>query len=61
LNAVTFFGLDTLSEELEEPFGLSTNDIPLMAISRSIEINLLEALGETSMPPAITAKDGCLQ
>lgn len=59
--AYTFFGLDALSEELEEPFGLSTNDLPLMAISRSIEIDLLEALGETSLPPAITAKDGCLQ
>lgn len=59
--AYTFFGLDALSEELEEPFGLSTNDLPLMAISRSIEINLLEALEETSLPPSITAKDGFLQ
>ena len=59
--AYTFFGLDALSEELEQPFGLAANHLPLSALSRTIEINLLEALGETDLPPAIIAKDGCLQ
>ncbi|MBP2280518.1 putative membrane protein [Psychrobacter sp. PL15] len=59
--AYTFFGLDALSEELEEPFGLAANHLPLTALSRTIEINLLEALGETDLPPAIVSKEGWLQ
>ena len=59
--AYTFFGLDALSEELEEPFGLAANQLPLTALSRTIEINLLESLGETELPPNITAENGYLQ
>ncbi len=51
--AYTFFGLDALSEELEEPFGLSANDLALTAMSRATEINLLEILGETDLPEPI--------
>jgi ion channel-forming bestrophin family protein len=49
--AYTFFGLDRLSEELEEPFGEAPNDLPLLAMSRTAEINLLEALGEPQPEP----------
>jgi len=59
--AYTFFGLDALSEELESPFGLAANNLPLSALSRTIEINLLEALGETDLPPDIKSKNGYLQ
>jgi len=59
--AYAFFGLDALSEELEEPFGLSTNELPLMAMSRAIEISLLGVLEEAELPPAITPQNGCLQ
>ncbi|MCD1279249.1 MAG: hypothetical protein J7J29_02750 [Psychrobacter sp.] len=58
--AYTFFGLDALSEELEEPFGLAANKLPLTALSRTIEINLLEALGETDIPPDIAPINGYL-
>ena len=58
--AYTFFGLDTLSEELEEPFGLAANQLPLTALSRTIEINLREALGETNLPTDIMSIDGYL-
>ena len=58
--AYTFFGLDRLSEELEEPFGLAANQLPLIALSRTIEINLLEALGETDIPPDIAPVNGYL-
>lgn len=44
--AYTFFGLDALGDEIEEPFGTSPNDLPLEAICRSIEINLREAIGD---------------
>lgn len=59
--AYTFFGLDALSEELEEPFGFAANQLPLTALSRTIEINLREALGETDIPPDITPINGYLQ
>lgn len=48
--AYAFFGLDALGDELEEPFGLLPNDLPLDAMVRIIEIDLLEAVGETDLP-----------
>lgn len=48
--AYAFFGLDALSEELAEPFTESANSLPLSAMSRTIEINLLEAMGEKKLP-----------
>jgi putative membrane protein len=44
--AYTFFGLDALGDEIEEPFGDSPNDLALTAICRNIEINMRDALGE---------------
>jgi putative membrane protein len=58
--AYTFFGLDALGDEIEEPFGTEPNDLPLDAICRSIEIQMLEALGETDLPPALEPVDYCL-
>ena len=50
LVAYTFFGLDALGDELEEPFGTLPNDLPIGAIADTIEINLREAMGETNLP-----------
>jgi len=50
----TFFALDALAEEIEEPFGEEPNDLPLDALSRTIEITLREMLGETDLPPPLT-------
>jgi len=49
--AYTFFGLDALGDEIEEPFGIDANDLPLDAICRAIEIDLREALQEPHLPP----------
>ncbi|MDL4005419.1 bestrophin family ion channel [Proteus mirabilis] len=38
----TFLSWDSLAEELEDPFGVSANDLPLNAICNTIERNLLE-------------------
>ncbi len=51
LVAYTFFGLDALGDELEEPFGLRANNLPLSALARTIEIVLREGLGEADVPP----------
>lgn len=60
LVSYTFFGLDTLGDEIEEPFGTQPNDLPLTAISRTIEIDLREALGEKDLPEPVAPKDYCL-
>jgi putative membrane protein len=48
-----FFGLDIIGEEVEEPFGTETHHLPLYAISRTIEINLLQLLGESKLPTPV--------
>ena len=53
--AYTFFGLDALGDEIEEPFGLESNDLPLDTLCRAIEVNLRESLGEKDLPPPIQA------
>jgi putative membrane protein len=47
----TYFGLDSLSEELEDPFGTEANDLPLDSLCRICEISVLQALGEQAPAP----------
>jgi putative membrane protein len=58
--AYTFFGLDALGDEIEEPFGVEPNDLPLDAICRAIEIDLRSALHDKHVPPPLTAVNYCL-
>jgi putative membrane protein len=51
--AYTFFGLDALGDELEEPFRASDNGLPLEALCRTIEIDLRTALGDRDLPPPL--------
>jgi putative membrane protein len=51
--AYTFFGLDALGDEIEDPFGLADNHLPLDALCRDLEIDLLQAIGETDLPPRL--------
>lgn len=55
--AYTFFGLDALGDELEDPFGDQANDLPLDAMCRGIEIELRLALGDPAPPPALEPVD----
>ena len=54
--AYSFFGLDALSEELEDPFGTEANDLALDRMCRICEISVFEALGEKA-PPALKEVD----
>ena len=54
-----FLGLDAIGDELEQPFGMDINDLPLKGISRTIERNLRERLGE-KMPPPLAPERGVL-
>jgi putative membrane protein len=49
--AYTFFGLDVLADDLEQPFGDRPNNLPIAALAEVIEIDLRAALGETELPP----------
>jgi putative membrane protein len=59
--AYTFFGLDALGSEIEEPFGTEPNHLPLDALCRTIEIDLLRALDAPEIPLPLAAQDGVLR
>ena len=44
----------------ENPFQGMANDIPMLSLCRTIEIDLREMLGETDLPPGIKARNGVL-
>lgn len=54
--AYTFFGLDALGDELAAPFGTGQNALPLAAIVRTIEINVLEQLGSEKLPEPLAPR-----
>ena len=54
LVSYAFLALDAIGQEIENPFDGDPNDLPLNQISRNIEINLRQRLGESKLPPAIT-------
>lgn len=59
--AYTFFGLDAIGDEIEEPFGTTANDLPLEALSYGIEISVREAIGDTELPGMPEPVAYCLQ
>jgi ion channel-forming bestrophin family protein len=48
-----FLALDKIGRDLEDPFDNTVHDIPLTSITRTIEINLRQMLGETELPQPI--------
>ena len=60
--AYTFFALEALGAEIEEPFGTQPNDLALDAMSRTIESTLREMLGEPQpVVPAAAGPVGYIQ
>jgi len=53
----TFFGLDAIADELEDPFGRDENDLPTDALVRTIERDILAELGVTDLPPVLKPVD----
>ena len=49
----TFFGLDEIGDDLEDPFGFDENDLPCNAILRTLEREVLAALGAADLPPPL--------
>jgi ion channel-forming bestrophin family protein len=60
LVAYTFFALEALGSEIEEPFGDSPNDLALDAICWTIETSLREAVGDRDWPPQPEPRDHVL-
>jgi putative membrane protein len=60
LVGVIFLALDRIGRDLELPFENDVNDVPLHAISRTIEINLKQQLGDARLPDAIQPVNGVL-
>lgn len=54
-----FFGLDAIGDEVEEPFGMDMNDLPLSSFSRMLEIEARKRLGDP-MPRPIVPVDRVL-
>lgn len=54
LVCTSFLMISETGRVLEDPFTLFWNALPLGSLSRMIEINLRDALGERDLPPPIT-------
>jgi len=55
-----FLVLEQIGESTENPFEGNANDIPITQISRNIEIDLREILGETELPPALQPENNII-
>jgi ion channel-forming bestrophin family protein len=55
-----FLALDKIGRNLEDPFDDTVHDIPLTSITRTIEINLRQMLGETNLPAPLVPVDDVL-
>ncbi|MFK7950717.1 MAG: bestrophin family protein [Saprospiraceae bacterium] len=60
LVAWVYLVMELIGDYSENPFEGMGNDIPMLALSRVIEIDLREMLGETNLPPNIEVKNGVL-
>lgn len=48
-----YTSLEQVGESTENPFEGSANDVPISQMSRAVEIDIKEMLGETNLPPAL--------
>jgi len=55
-----YTSLEQVGESTENPFEGSANDVPISQISRTIEIDLREMLGETELPPLLQPKNNII-
>lgn len=55
-----YTSLEQVGESTENPFEGSANDVPISQMSRTIEIDLREMLGETDLPAALQPKNNII-
>jgi len=52
--------MEIIGDYSENPFQGMANDIPMLSLCRTIEIDLRQMLGETDLPPVIKSNEGIL-
>lgn len=55
-----YTSLEVVGESTENPFEGNANDVPISQMSRTIEIDMREMLGETDLPPALQPKNNII-
>lgn len=60
LVAWVYIMMELVGDYSENPFEGLGNDIPMLALCRTIEIDLMEMMGETNIPAPIKSKNGVL-
>ena len=55
-----YTSLEQVGESTENPFEGSANDVPISQLSRTIEIDLREMLGEKDLPKPLTPKNNII-
>ncbi len=55
-----FLALDRIGQDLQDPFEGGVHDVPMSAITRTIEIDLLQATGAGPVPKPVVAVEGVL-
>ncbi|MBB6502266.1 bestrophin family protein [Pedobacter cryoconitis] len=55
-----YTSLEQVGESTENPFEGSANDVPISQMSRTIEIDLREMIGETDLPPALQPRNNII-
>jgi ion channel-forming bestrophin family protein len=53
-----FIALDTVGRDVEDPFEYTVHDTPMSTLTRNIEINLRQNLGEETLPTEVRPVEG---
>lgn len=53
-----YTSLEQVGESTENPFEGNANDVPISQMSRAVEIDIREMLGETDLPPLLVPQKG---
>lgn len=60
LAGLMFLAVLAVGDDLVDPFANNVHDLPLSAMCRTIEIDLLQSIGETAPAPMVPDKNGVL-
>jgi len=53
-----FVSLESIGRDIEAPFENTVHDTPMSQLSRTIEINLRESMGDERVPRDVSSIDG---
>ncbi len=59
--AYAFFGLDAVGDEIEDPFGMDLNDLPLTTLSTMIEVNIRQRINDEDLPELLEPVNNVLE